>query len=179
VVLIVFGDRILTLWTNDPLMVVQVYPLMQIVLLGTLLNVLMWIPYQLQLAHGWTSLAIKINLAAVVILVPCILIAVPIYGSIGAAWIWVILNIGYLFFGIFFMHRKLLVTEKFRWYGQDVLVPITVAFIAALLLRNLLPVSESRFDEFAVLAFISLMILSLTALAAHRIRESLMFHFRP
>jgi O-antigen/teichoic acid export membrane protein len=179
VVLIVFGDRILTLWTNDPLMVVQVYPLMKIVLLGTLLNVLMWVPYQLQLAHGWTSLVIKINLAAVVILVPCILIAVPIYGSIGAAWIWVVLNAGYVLLGIFFMHRKLLVSEKIRWYGQDVLLPLAVAFSAAYLARNLLPAPESRFDELAALAFISLMVLCLTALAAHRIRESLMFHFRP
>jgi O-antigen/teichoic acid export membrane protein len=179
VVLIVYGDRILTLWTNDPLIAVQVYPLMKIVLLGTLLNVLMWIPYQLQLAHGWTSLVIKINLAAVVILVPGILIVVPIYGSIGAAWSWVALNTGYVLFGIFFMHRKLLVSEKIRWYVQDVLLPLAVAFIAAYLARNLLPASESRFDEFAALAFISLMVLCLTALAAHRIRESLMFLFRP
>jgi len=76
----------------------------------------------LQLAHGWTSLTIKVNSVARY-LDPSILWVVPDYGAIGAAWVWVTLNAGYILFDIHFMHRRLLSTEKWRWYSQDVVTP--------------------------------------------------------
>lgn len=76
----------------------------------------MWIPYQTQLAHGWTSLTVRINIVAVAIIVPAILWATPRYGAEGAAWVWVALNTSYLLVGIHFMYRRILTREKWRWY---------------------------------------------------------------
>ena len=50
----------------------QVYPLLQVLTLGTLFNGLMGVPYQMQLAHGWTSLTIYINIVAVALFVPAL-----------------------------------------------------------------------------------------------------------
>ena len=44
--------------------------------LGTFLHALMWMPYQYQLAHGWTSLTLKINTLAV--------IALMLFSAVGA-----------------------------------------------------------------------------------------------
>ena len=55
--------------------------------LGNLLNGLMHLPYYAQLAHGWTGLSIRINIVAVLIIVPAILWATPIYDAEGAAWV--------------------------------------------------------------------------------------------
>ena len=40
---------------------------------GNFLNGLVYVPYQLQLAHGWTGLTLRINVFAVALLVPTIL----------------------------------------------------------------------------------------------------------
>jgi O-antigen/teichoic acid export membrane protein len=173
IVLMMMGDRALLLWTSDAELTRQVAPLLMVLTLGTLLNSLMWVPYQLQLAHGWTSLTVKVNSVAVAILVPAIIWAVPHYGAIGAAWIWVMLNAGYILFDVYFMHRRLLPTEKWRWYRQDVAVPLAAAAAATWLCRWALPHEPGRLGEFAVLLLSSGSALLAAALAAPLVRLQL------
>ncbi len=101
---VVFSEAIVLAWTQDVLLSQEVAPL------GTFLNILMW----MQLAHGWTSLTVKMNIVAV----PAIFIVVPTYGAIGAAW--VVLNAGYVFVGVHFMYRKILVDEKWSWFVESI-----------------------------------------------------------
>jgi O-antigen/teichoic acid export membrane protein len=72
VMLFFFSERILFLWTSDPELSHKVAPIMAVLALGTFLNCLMWVPYQMQLAFGWTSLTVIINSVAVAILIPAI-----------------------------------------------------------------------------------------------------------
>jgi hypothetical protein len=131
-------------------------------MLGNFLNALMWMPYHLQLAHGWTRLAIKINVVAVLVLAPAIFIIVPLHGAVGAAWVWVALNAGYVIVGIQLMHRQLLRSEKRRWYLSDVLLPSTGAFAAVWLASLFQPMMYS--NRLAWLGF--LMVTGLLALTA-------------
>ena len=55
---------------------------------------------------------------AVALLVPMILWVVPRQGALGAAWVWIGLNAGYIVLNVGLMHRRLLTAEKWRWYGQ-------------------------------------------------------------
>lgn len=126
-VLIVYAENILRLWTGDKSMAVAVAPLLTLLTLGTFLNTLMHIPYMLQLAYGWSGFGAKVNMVAVMFLVPAILWVVPRYGAEGAAMIWVLLNFGYITISIYLMHRRLLPNEKWRWYGQDIVLPSVVA----------------------------------------------------
>ena len=172
-ILIVFADRILRLWTADPALTEQVAPIMMVLALGSFLNGLMWMPYQLQLAHGWTSLTIRINTVAVVLLIPAILWLVPIYGAIAAAWAWVALNAGYLVFGVYFMHRRLLTTEKWHWYRQDIMIPLIAAIAATLLCRWVMPADLGRLGELCVLIACSGCVLLVSAVAAPLVRTQL------
>jgi O-antigen/teichoic acid export membrane protein len=176
VVLLIWGDRVLLLWTADPALTRPVAPLLTVLVLGTLLNGLMWIPYQLQLAHGWTALTVKVNSVAVAILIPAIVWIVPIYGAIGAAWVWVTLNAGYILFAIYFMHRRLLPTEKWRWYRQDVAVPLVAAAGTAWLCRWALPDNPGRLGELGVILLSSGCVLIAAALAAPLVRQQLSRH---
>jgi O-antigen/teichoic acid export membrane protein len=151
VLLIAFGDTALLVWTADSALTQKVAPLARILTVGTLLNALMWIPYQLQLAHGWTSLGAKINSVAVAVLVPALFWIVPKHGAAGAAWVWVALNAGYLVFTIYFMHRRLLPLEKWSWYTRDVAMPLLAAAFAALLCSYLLPRGTGRFGQLLLL----------------------------
>jgi O-antigen/teichoic acid export membrane protein len=176
IVLIVFGDVVMMLWMANPALARQVAPLVAVLALGTLLNGLMWIPYQMQLAYGWTSLAVRVNIIAVAVIVPAILWATPKYGAIGAAWVWVMLNTGYLMFAIYLMHRRLLRTEKWRWYRQDVIIPLGAATATACLCRWAMPEDLGRLGEFIALILSSGCVLNVAALAAPMVRHQLGRH---
>jgi O-antigen/teichoic acid export membrane protein len=176
VVLMIFGDQVLLLWTADPALVRHVAPLLTVLALGTLLHCLMYIPYQMQLAHGWTALAINVNIAAVAILVPAILWIVPNYGAVGAAWIWVTLTAGYNLFGIYFMHQRLLPTEKWRWCREDVAIPLAAAGATAWLCRWMMPGNLGRIGEFVALMTISTIVLLSIALSAPLVRRMVTRH---
>ena len=131
--LIFFSEQILYAWTGDSHLAHKSSLLVAILATGTILNGLMHLPYMLQLASGWSMLAVKINLVAVIILVPVISWITPQYGSIGAACIWVVINAGYLVFGIHFMHLRLLPLEKKKWYIWDLLIPSFSAMVVVLI----------------------------------------------
>lgn len=121
--LMVFPEGILTLWTNDAIVARETAPLLAALALAIFLNGLMWIPHQLQLAHGWTSLALRINAIAVAVLVPAIFLVVPTHGAPGAAALRIALGAGYVLSIAHFMHARLLTGEKWNWYFTDVAVP--------------------------------------------------------
>lgn len=151
VVSMVFGDRLLMLWSANPVLTQHVAPLLGIITGGTLLNALMGIPYEMQLAHGWTSLTIRVNVVAVSLLIPAIFWVAPHYGAIGAAWVWVTLNACYLLFVIYYMHLRILKEDKWRWYGSDLAIPMLAAFAAAYVCRLIMPGNLGRFGEFVAL----------------------------
>jgi O-antigen/teichoic acid export membrane protein len=127
--LVFFGNKILLMWTGNALVVQNVTPLLTLLALGTMFSGFSNIPHLLTVAYGWTRLVVYQNIVAVVLFVPSIIWATIHYGAIGAAWIWLILNVSYVLIGIHFMYRRLLVTEKWRWYRKDLLVPsIAVLF---------------------------------------------------
>ena len=145
IVTIFFSETLLSLWTQNHDLAARSSYLLSLLMLGNLLNGLMWVPYQTQLAHGWTSLTVQINVIAVILIVPAILWATPRYGAEGAAWVWVVLNVGYLLVGVHFMYRAILTREKFRWYTLDVLAPLCSGIVGALACKVLWPSTEAPF----------------------------------
>jgi O-antigen/teichoic acid export membrane protein len=127
--LIFWGQPILALWTNDLTLAQTVSPILALLTIGTMMNGYMNVPYMLQLASGWTSFAAWTNAIAVICVLPITLVVVPIYGSIGAASIWALLNAGYFLIGIHFMHKRLMRNQKWRWYLRDILLPTVVVLI--------------------------------------------------
>lgn len=146
IVLAAFSETFLLLWTGDPELSRQTWPVLSLLGLGTVLNGLMWMPHQAQLAHGWAGLGVRINGAAVVLIVPAILWATPRFGAIGAAWVWVLLNAGYVVVTAHFMHRKILRSEKLKWYANDLLLPLGAAALATALVRLAAPAPQGTFE---------------------------------
>lgn len=151
VVMIVFAETILYLWTQDFALASRSANLVRLLALGNLLNGLMWIPYQAQLAHGWTGLGIRINAVSVLLIVPAIFWATPRYGAEGAAWVWVCLNAGYVLVGIHFMYRKILTQEKKRWYLNDTLFPLSCATIVTFIVHSIAPSTTHPITQIIVL----------------------------
>jgi O-antigen/teichoic acid export membrane protein len=172
-VLMMFGHRILQLWTGNPALVQRVAPLVVVMVLGTLLNALLCTPYFMQLAHGWTSLTIKVNIVAVCLLIPTLLVVVPAYGAIGAARVWVALNAGVLIFEVPLMHRRLLSADLWRWWAQDVAAPLTAAAATASLCRWTMPRELGKLGEISVLVATSICVVTAAAVAAPIMRQQI------
>ena len=143
VIIALFSYEIMLLWTQNPVTAGRTHLLISILICGTALNGLMNLPYALQLAFGWTRLPFFQNLIGVTLLVPLIIYMTTHYGATGAAIAWLALTIGYVFFVIPIMHSRLLRKEKWRWYWQDVCLPlvacISVAGIGRILISKPIP----------------------------------------
>jgi O-antigen/teichoic acid export membrane protein len=138
-VLILFGDIVLMVWSGNEQIVKNSGPIMSVLALGTCLNGFMHIPYLTQLAYGWTSLVFWQNVASVIVLVPMLVVLTRAYGGIGAAYVWIILNAAYVLIAIQIMHRRILRTEKWIWYLYDVGLPTAAALVVAVIGRILMP----------------------------------------
>lgn len=171
IVLIFFAETFLKLWAQDDELAGQVAALMSLLVLGNLLNGLMWIPYQMQLAHGLTRLGMYVNLVAVLFIVPSILWFVPNYGALGAAWIWVVLNIGYGLIAMHYMYRRLMIAEKWRWYREDVLAPLIAAGLVVGMIKFYFPEQDSVIEQVLVLGSASSVSIIASCMASIHIRR--------
>lgn len=164
IVIALYSYEIIFLWTQNHVTADKSHLLVSILICGTALNALMELPHALQWSFGWTRLSFFRNLLAVVLLAPLIIFMTANYGPIGAASVWLILNLGYVLFEIPLMHRRLLKEEKWRWYLQDVLLPIAVSIIVAASGKLFIHASMSQFALLIYLSTISLLTLAITAI---------------
>lgn len=134
VTLSLFSKDILLLWTGNSIIADKAYLMASLLTIGTSLNGLMNVPYALQLAYGWTKLAISINLVAISFLIPSLFFLASRYGGVGASIIWAILNSSYVLIGIRFMHFRLLKNELRTWYVQDIVRPLLGSLLIGLLM---------------------------------------------
>lgn len=155
---VLFAHELLSLYLRSPETVHQVEPVFRLLLIGVAFNGLVTLPYALQLAYGWTSLAAKKNLLALVVVVPLTWLAVRQWGAIGGCVMCLTTNIGYFLLEIPIMHRRLLRGEMGAWYAQDVFQPLGISLAVVGAARLLFPSHAS--------ALVTLACIALTTLAA-------------
>lgn len=141
-VLSFFSEHLMLLWTHNEATTASVAPLVSLLVLGNMLNGLMHTPYNLQLAFGWTRLAVTLTAISIFFLIPALYFGVSTYGAVAAASIWVVYNILYLMASTLIMHRKLLPLEMWPWCIQDVLFPTLFATIAVFFVRLYSPLPD-------------------------------------
>ena len=135
IVLIVFADRIMLLWTGNPELTAATTTPLRFLGLGSLLNACMHAPYYCQLATGWTGISNRINAASILLVIPALILVVPRSGTTGAAAVWAGLNAGYVIFGAQVSFRTLMPTEMGRWYLRDTAIPLASALAACMAVR--------------------------------------------
>lgn len=131
--LVAFDRPLIDLWlgSGSPLHGVIV-TLLPWVALGMLVNTLMVVPFLLQIAAGWTRLTTGHNLVALALILPALVVGVPRFGPAAGAWCWLALGLSYYLIMIPLMHRRILPTEMWAWWGRDTLLPggVTAAIFA-------------------------------------------------
>ena len=175
--LVVYGGVVLNLWTRDPQLSAGLL-ILQILVIGMLINGLMSAPDYLQMAAGWTGLLARTNVVMVVVFVPIVYVLTVTAGGIGAAVAWVLINCRIPRHDDTIMHRRLLPGEAAEWFLRDALLPVAAAVIVAVTLRPFAPSA----DGLLLLPFLALALvgtLAASSLAANRVRRELLPLTRP
>lgn len=174
-VLSLFSFEILRLWTRSVDTAHLAAPIVSVLVIGTAINGLLFLPYALQLACGWTQLGLYASLILIAFAVPGVFLLATRYGAIGAAAVWAGLNVLSILSTVPVMHRCLLKGETRHYYG-DIGFPLLGALLMAVLGRVLFTSLTPSIMEVVVLFGVWLSATVAAVLAAPEIRSWVMAH---
>ena len=176
-----FPSEILLLWTGDTILAQQAAPILVFLIAGTAINGVMFLPYALQLAHGWTSLALAVSSAMCIAMVPAVYYMATHYGPTGAAAVWLMLNVMNLLITFPLTHRRLLPDDAWEWISKDVGLPLFVASVVTASAHQALTLPTTRPAAIITLGLVFTVVFVFTAASASRVRPWLfrLFHRIP
>jgi len=170
-ILALFSQQVLRLWVRDPAIAQNSHILLSLLVIGSTLNALMTLPFMIQLAYGWTKLSFLKNVIAVFVLIPLMIWFTGLYGAVGAACVWIILNAGYFLIEIPIMHRRLLKCDMWNWYFHDVGIPLLIILSIAFCSRIVMPHIESSYFSLVWILVTGLLALFFSTLTVPFTRE--------
>jgi len=173
-ILVFFAEEILSIWIGDPVVVRNTHMLLSLLVIGSMIKALMILPLTIMLSYGWTRLVLIQNGISVVLLIPLMLWLVNLYGAVGAAIVWIILNTCYIFILIPIMHRRVLKSEMWKWYSIDFLFPMIVVFVVGYTSYMVMPLDLPNYLGFSGVAVTYLLGLFLLGLIFPFTREKIL-----
>lgn len=132
-VLAVFSEDLVLVWTGNPSIASSVAPVIALLAIGSALHGVMYFPYAMQLAFGMTRLPLTINAILMIIFVPLIITFALKYGALGGAMAWFVLHVLYVLLGTWLTHRRLLKGVGAKWLLQDVGIPLMLSILVGLI----------------------------------------------
>ncbi len=171
--LIFHGEAVIELWTGDTSLAKSSAPLLALLACGTSFLGLMNIPYMLQLSHGWSMFAARVNAVIVILLIPILIFTVPLYGAIAAGWVWVGITSIYILVVIHIMHTRLLPSEKWPWYLYDTILPLVSAAFVSYLGVLLYPEVTNKIWQLICLIIIGFLSFFAALLSAKNLRNNI------
>ncbi len=186
-VLSVFSFETLRLWTGNGETAANSAPALSVLLVGSAMNALVYIPCMLQLAFGRTRLPFLAGVISIAILVPLMFPMTKHFGLVGAASVWAILNVLNMLIAVPIMHRRLLPRETWKYFS-DIGLPLLGSIVTVTIGRLVFVVAkiESRLVTLAVVACLWLVCSFVAILTAPLIRGGIqryvaqpLFRIRP
>ena len=169
------AHSILLIWTQDPEIANNTHYLLSILSVSTVFNGVLWIPMQMQLAHGVTSITLKVNIVTMILIVPLFFILVPVYQSVGAAFITLGMNIFALVVNLIFMNRFVMRGQNLTLVIRHTIFPLIVAFVTCYLMNWFFPKFESLSMEFFRLTTILTAMLCFGLLSTLHLKNKFIF----
>lgn len=171
VILMLFPYEILFLWTQNRTIAENSYLVLGLLSAGTALNAVASPPHVLQLASGWTRLALINSAVGTALLAPLIYIMTIRYGAEGAAAVWLLLNVSNVAVNAVLTHQRLLVGDLRHWCRMDVGPALLAAAVVAGAWKWLVAVPASNWWNSVNLGLVSLATVAAAVLATPEIRR--------
>jgi O-antigen/teichoic acid export membrane protein len=176
--LVLFGQDFLELWTADATVAASVAPLLSLLATGQTANILMVPAYLLQLASGWTALGLRLNIVLLLIYGPLLLVLTEAFGALGAAANVLAQMASYLLLGLPLTHTRLLPGQAGVVLRRDLLPILALCVPAAGLLGALTLVPLPLLARVSAAGVGGLALLVLAALSAARVRAEIRNRYR-
>jgi O-antigen/teichoic acid export membrane protein len=169
-IIIFYNKNLCELWGMDIEVAKKIEPIIVLLVLGNLINGLSHTPYQMQLAHGWTNLTLRLSIGSTVVILPTLLLVVPKYGIEGAGWTWIGLTTANLIISGQFMYKNILKYEKLRWYLNDVLLPLSASAVTIIMFNYLFPMNGDNLNQIVQIFISGIAAILASFLSASHIR---------
>lgn len=166
------AERVLWLWTGDATLATQTAETLRLYALGNGLLAIGTFPYYLQFARGQLRLHLWGTGLFVLLLVPLLVAATRRFGTEGAGWTWLLVNLAYFVFWVPFAHGRLCRGLHARWLMHDV-APVAVLAMTGALACQWLPWSAERALVSLQLLASSLFVLTTGAMGSSWLRADL------
>lgn len=176
VILFFFSEELLLILTKDVVVSKNAWMVVSVLAIGTGLNALLNIPYQLSLSFGWTKFGLYQNIFLILIMSPLTIYLALKYGAVGGASAWAITNLIFIFITPVFIHKKLLNNESLNWYTNGLLVPLFITVTIVFSFKQIIQFNiDNRYLNFGLIAGIGLLCLIINAIALSDIRKRISY----
>lgn len=167
-----FSKEILLAWTGDAALAADARVLVSLLSIGVVLHYsVMGVLDLLQMSYGWLKPTLYGRLFALVVLGPLMVWMTMHYGALGAALTWLFIYAAYVFLVPHFVFKRLLVTEKWKWYLHDLSLPLGIALGVSGVARLLVDVPTGKLGAVACLACLFAVTLLAVALSMRYPRQ--------
>lgn len=171
-ILFFFSKELIFIWTHSEKTVANTWLVASVYGLGTGINGLLSIPYQLTVAYGWTKLGFYQNVFLLCLMIPLTIYLSLHYGALGGALSWAIVNILYFLITPTLIHNKILKNEKSYWYWNDTLKLLLVCITTVYLSKYFIPLKGlSYVTQLFILASVGIAALTVGALFAKNLKS--------
>ena len=170
------AQPVLATWTGDAMLAGRMAPVLALYALGNAAMALAALPYYLQLAQGRLALHLLGTGCMAALQVPGVVWAASTHGAVGAAAVWLAVNMLYLLVWSAVAHRRFAAGLHLRWLGRDILPPALTAALGASVFAGLgtrLPWPDGRLASGGLLVASACVILLSSAWAAPQVRADL------
>jgi O-antigen/teichoic acid export membrane protein len=128
VALMFFGYPILLLWTSEEV-AAQTAPILALLAPGFLLGMSVAIASTLATTSGHTGFVVRRNLVALALYLPLLYVAIPRWGGIGAAAVWVIINASFFFTLLPLVQRQIIGESTRSWLERNLLPFVVISVL--------------------------------------------------
>lgn len=120
VALVICAEEALYAWTGNRALANKAARILQLYAVGNGLLAVGAFPFYLQYARGNLSYHLIGNLLIAIFLFPALVIAARQFGAVGAGYVWVAMNVLYLFLWVAYVHHKLTPGLHVHWMWSDI-----------------------------------------------------------
>ena len=169
------AESLLFAWTGDSELTRVAAPILRLYSIGNGLLALSAFPFYIQYARGNLRYHLIGNIGLIVLLIPSIVFAALHFGGVGVGWVWVGMNVIYLFGWVAFVHGRLEPGLHAKWIKHNVLmimVPTALVGVAVAILHR--EEFTNRWTAIVDVALISTACIATACLASTDIRRHLL-----
>lgn len=169
------AESLLFAWTGDRDLSLAAAPILRLYAIGNGLLAMSAFPFYIQYARGHLRYHLIGNIGLITLLIPGIVFAALYFGGVGVGWVWVAMNVLYLFAWVAFVHGRLEPGLHAEWIRRNVLrimVPTSVVGIVAVVLHH--EEFVSRWSALVDVALISAACVATACLASPDVRRQLL-----